>query len=676
MKIIWNRDRFELEGKDIYDVREQVKICGFTWDGENRCWYGKADCRPDRLRNISDICISITPDALERHTELEGRRVASVEASRATSGASIAPVPAGLCYLPYQNAGINFASGHKDTLFGDEMGLGKTIQAIGTINSDAAARSVLVVCPASLKLNWKKEILKWDTKHLTVEVVKPTTKKLPSADIVILNYELLKKFRGGLRERQWDVLVVDEAHYIKNPKAGRSIEVFGRKERKEKQADGSTKVIPGVEPILAGRRLFLTGTPIVNRPKELWPLIQALAPTFEKNFFLYAKKYCGAFHNGFGWDFSGASNLEDLQERLRGLFMVRRLKADVLKELPPKRRQVMVLEGDAGIMELLEKEKKTYEQYAESIKDGDFETPAFVEMSALRKAVALAKLPSIAVHAKEALEEVDKLCIFVHHHEVVDALREAFGSVAVCIDGRTPNEERQAAVDRFQSDPKCTVFIGTIRAAGVGITLTASSTVIFGELDWVPGNVSQAEDRCHRIGQSESVLVRHLVLEGSLDERMAQIIIDKQEVIDKALDTAPATITASEFKIAETLPPIPKQWSEQDIADLKELVAPTQYKFMAEAIEVKYNFTPEQEQAVLRGLRQVAANCDGAHDLDGAGFNKRDTMFGKSLASKSRLTQKMYDCGFKMVRLYHRQVSQDVLECLGLLVTARKEPKK
>ena len=141
MKIIWNRDRFELEGKDIYDVREQVKICGFTWDGENRCWYGKADCRPDKLRNINPgtVCISITPDALERHTEFEGRRVASVEASRATSGASIAPVPAGLCHLPNQNAGINFASGHKDTLFGDEMGLGKTIQAIGTINSDAAA---------------------------------------------------------------------------------------------------------------------------------------------------------------------------------------------------------------------------------------------------------------------------------------------------------------------------------------------------------------------------------------------------------------------------------------------------------------------------------------------------------------------------------------------------------
>ena len=466
------------------------------------------------------------------------------------------------------------------------------------------------------------------------------------------------------------------------PKAGRSIEVFGRKERKEKQADGSTKIIPGVEAILAGRRLFLTGTPIVNRPKELWPLVRALAPTFKKNFFLYAKKYCGAFHNGFGWDFSGEIPIfKHLQERLRGLFMVRRLKADVLKELPPKRRQVMVLEGDAGIMELLEKEKKTYEQYAESIKDGDFETPAFVEMSAVRKAVALAKIPFIVEHAKEALEEVDKLCIFVHHHEVVDALREAFGSVAVCIDGRTPNEERQAAVDRFQSDPKCTVFIGTIRAAGVGITLTASSTVIFGELDWVPGNVSQAEDRCHRIGQTDTVFVRHLVLEGSLDERMAQIIIDKQEVIDKALDNTPAPIAGPEFCTVE----------EPGIANIEDVLAgkvdPRKVRGVIERkwvsaeeikeqypdarpapIEVKYNFTPEQEQAVLRGLRQVAANCDGAHDLDGAGFNKRDTMFGKSLASKSRLTQKMYDCGFKMVRLYHRQVSQDVLDCLGVEV--------
>jgi hypothetical protein len=541
-----------------------------------------------------------------------------------------------------------------------------------------------------LKLNWRKEFTKWDVKGLNIEVVKPTTKAFPASDVVIMNYELLKKWRSQIRARKWDVMIVDEVHYVKNPKTQRAVEIFGRKEKKEKQPDNTYKVLhEAVAPIESGRRLFLTGTPIVNRPKELWPLIEALCPTFEKNFFIYAKKYCGAFHNGFGWDFSGASNLEDLQERLRAAFMVRRLKKDVLKELPPKRRQVLVLEGDEGIMELLEKEKKTYEQYAESLKDSDFETPAFVEMSKVRKDVAIAKIPFIVEHVKTALEEVDKLCIFVHHYEVVDALREVFGNAAVTIDGRTKNEDRQAAVDRFQSDPSCTVFIGTIRAAGVGITLTASSTVIFGELDWVPGNVSQAEDRCHRIGQTDTVFVRHLVLEGSLDERMAQIIIDKQEVIDKALDNQPAPIAGAPFvEYVEPIqtPPsthvpgtIERKWTTAEELGIKyygeKMTLPAEtvktiFEPEQPKIEVKYNFTPEQEQAVLRGLRQIAANCDGAFQLDGAGFNKRDTMFGKSLASKSRLTQKMYDCGFKMVRLYHRQVPQDVLDTLGI------QPKK
>src|SRR5208282_2657207 len=119
--------------------------------------------------------------------------------------------------------------------------------------------------------------------------------------------------------------------------------------------NGVVHIVPAVATIAADRRLFLTGTPIVNRPKELWPIIFSLCPTFEKDFFAYAKKYCGAVHNGFGWDFNGASNLEDLQERLRALFMVRRLKKDVLKELPPKRRQVLVLEAGPGLRELIEK---------------------------------------------------------------------------------------------------------------------------------------------------------------------------------------------------------------------------------------------------------------------------------------------------------------------------------
>lgn len=748
MRIVWNRDRFEFQDapgkRDTYDNKEEIKAIGGRWDKDNKVWWASADCNLGRLRPLLP---TISPQAMEHFEKEEGQRRASIESSRATSAEGIFPKPEGLEYLPYQRAGIAYASAHRDTLIADEMGLGKTIQAIGTINADPLARNILIVCPASLKLNWQREFAKWDTKNLSYGVVTPKTKTFPGLDVVIINYELMSKWQEDLRRREWSVLIIDEAHYIKNPKALRSQEIFGRKKVVKETRDDATgeisvKVKEAVDPIKAKRRLFLTGTPIVNKPIELWPMVHALDPEgLGKSKMKYAFRYCGAHHNGFGWDFNGSSNLEELQEILRSKFMVRRLKKDVLKELPPKRRQVLVLECGAAVKELLEKEKKTYDDYAQFVKDGDFESPAFSEMSKVRKAVAVAKIPFIVDHVKSALEELDKVCVFVHHYEVVDALAAAFGNSAVVIDGRTSDEDRQAAVDRFQADENCKVFIGTIRAAGVGITLTASSTVIFGELDWVPGNVSQAEDRCHRIGQLDTVFVRHLVLQDSLDERMAQIIIGKQEVIDKALDTAPATIDAPKFRVVDIIPPPPPEHVpgtiERKFVSRKELdqmypsgivpvevvksgaVDPRDVRGVSETFVVNVGelakvypgpqherlthtncedqfcnvcelfvckwcgkaeielsqpcvphrvFTKHQEQAVLQGLRKLSSLCDGAEELDGHGFNKRDTRFGKLLAEKTSLSPKTFLIGQKMLKLYHRQLSPELLQSAGVEV--------
>lgn len=690
MRIVWNRDRFEFEGKDTYDHREELKAVGSAWDKEHKTWWAPVSASIGRLRPLLP---TISPEAMERFSGEERRRRESIDASRSTDAVGNFPKPDGLEYLPYQRAGIAYATAHKDTLIADEMGLGKTIQAIGTINADKLARRVLIICPATLKLNWKKEFAKWDTKNLSYALITPKTKTFPGLDVVIINYELMTKWQEDLRRFEWDVMVIDEAHYVKNPTTKRAQEIFGRKKArtKEKRDDATGEVttttrLP-LEPIPAKRRLFLTGTPIVNKPIELWPLIQALDPDgLGSNFMRYAKRYCGAYQHRFGWDFNGSSNLDELQEVLRSKFMVRRLKKDVLKELPAKIRQVLVLECGASIKELLEKEKQTYDDYSQSLKDGEFETPEFGEMSAVRKSVAVAKIPFILDHVKTVLEEQDKVCVFVHHHEVVDALVDAFGKSCVSIDGRTTNEDRQAAVDRFQSDPSCTVFVGTIRAAGVGITLTASSTVIFGELDWVPGNVSQAEDRCHRIGQTGTVFVRHLVLEGSLDERMAQIIVEKQEVIDKALDVAPKPSEFPEIRVVDIIPPSPPEHIPGTIErkfitreELKKMypssTVPTPWSDACAVIypggvrtEVKFQrtFTDEQEQAVLAGLRQLSAMCDGAEELDGCGFNKRDTRFGKILAGKTYLTEKTFKIGQKMVRLYHRQLSLELLQSAGV----------
>jgi hypothetical protein len=187
-------------------------------------------------------------------------------------------------------------------------------------------------------------------------------------------------------------------------------------------------------------------------------------------------------------------------------------------------------------------------------------------------------------------------------------------------------------VDRFQTDPAVKVFLGGITAAGVGITLTAASTVVFAELDWVPGNVTQAEDRAHRIGQVESVLVQHLVLDKSLDARMAQRIVEKQEVMDKALDLS----------------------FERDLPALGT-ARPSKYP----------PATDEQKAAALHGLRILAGVCDGAVERDNVGYNGLDSRIGKSLAARSSLTDGQFWLARRILPKYHGQIGEEVLKAMG-----------
>jgi hypothetical protein len=324
---------------------------------------------------------------------------------------------------------------------------------------------------------------------------------------------------------------------------------------------------PKFAPIKAKRRVFLTGTPIVNRPIELWPIVRALDPQgLGKSWFAYTNRYCGAVQTRYGVDVSGASNLDELQTKLRATCMVRRLKSEVLTDLPPKVRQVIEIPA-AGMESLVATERAQYAQhrgeierlqaeaealreqggvdYAEAVEKLQEATgAAFTEMSKIRHELALAKLPHVIEHVEAALENVDKVVVMCWHHDVVQALTQHFGRAAVEVSGKVAIADRQAAVERFQTDKTCRVFVGTIKAAGVGLTLTASSTVIFAELWWVPGDISQAEDRCHRIGQTDSVLVQHLVVDGSLDATQAKTIVEKQDVIDRALDRGQVPVAA------------------------------------------------------------------------------------------------------------------------------------
>ena len=609
-----------------YDERAVPKGAGFRWSPSDRHWWTADLDKALAVAGAADLSPAVE--------EALGAAVQAQRDSLAASSAQAAdievPAPEGLAYLPFQRAGIAYALGRPSTLIADEMGLGKTVEAIGLINASASIRSVLVVCPASLKINWLRELERWLTRSMTVEIA---SGEAPEADILITNYEQLHK----LPPVSVDLLIVDEAHFLKNPLA-----------RRTKLVSAWAKA--------AKRRVLMTGSPILNRPIELHPLLEMLAPG-EWPFFPYAKTYCNAHEGSWGWDFSGASNLGDLQRKLRSTLMVRRLKADVLAELPAKRRQIVPLSGrqyaailkaeaeaqtridtDIDDLELARdlaeavEDKAAYNKAVKRLKAR--QAIAFSEMSLVRHASALAKAPAVADHVEGLLESVPKVVVMAHHHDVVDLLVARLGAYGVVsLTGRDAQAKRQDAVDRFQTDASVRVFIGSIQAAGVGLTLTAASLVVFAELDWVPGNMSQAEDRVHRIGQTDSVLIQHIVIDGSIDATMAHTLVAKQAVIDAALDddipeAVPAVTTTRK-------PPVPP-------------------------------LDTEEARAVHDALRILAGlDSDFARERNGVGFNGLDTRFGHSLAEMPSLTARQASAGKRMVKKYHRQLPGSIAEALG-----------
>ena len=412
---------------------------------------------------------------------------------------------------------------------------GKTIQAIGLINLKNLI-SILIVCPKSVKINWQRELEKWLVTKRKIVIIDYGKPDLFFYDIVIINYDQLVKWQHRLQEKKWDLIIADESAKLKNSRA--------------KWSKAMAKIINRGE-----RKLFLTGTPILNRPIELLNQLVLLGSEIGGNWFKFVTRYCRAYKDRFGWQVKGASNLEELQTRLRTEVMIRRLKVDVLPDLPPKVRQIIELTGQYDVQVNNEQEaRKSYltnkrevkkdmrrwkganeVKYKDAVKRlQGIEQVAITEMSTLRHETAKAKLPEALIHIAEAMENEDKILVFAHHRDIIEAINKKYKKESVVIYGGTSQNNRQKAIDAFQTDEKTRLFIGSITAAGMGITLTKANTVIFAELDWTPANITQAEDRSHRIGQKKMVLVQHIVVPGSIDAKMAKMLIRKQEVIDRA----------------------------------------------------------------------------------------------------------------------------------------------
>jgi SWI/SNF-related matrix-associated actin-dependent regulator of chromatin subfamily A-like protein 1 len=432
------------------------------------------------------------------------------------------PAPEGLSYFPFQRAGIDFLAGSKRALLADEMGLGKSVEVAGLLNYEPGIENVLIVCPASVKINWARELNRWLVSPRSIAVWYGSKNRDLNAEIVIVNYDLLGRFEAEIRGRYWDLIVFDEAHYLKSRTAQRS--------------KAAKRLIPH-----ALRRVCLTGTPMLGKPAELWSLLNLLDPAEWPNFYAFAHRYCDARRAPWGWDFGGATNIPELRQRLHqsGLWL-RRRKRDVLAQLPAVRRQIIPLEVEAMeelqavTSELAGELGVTLEELSYVL---DPEKIPFDLMSKIRRVTGSLKVDAALQFIEEEAEGYDqvKIVIFGHHHDVLGKIAASLKS-SVLVTGQTSAHVRQEAVDRFQNDSKVHFFVGSTMAMGVGINLTAASHAILVESDWSPGVLHQAESRLHRIGQGNSVLVQYLVIAGSIDEKILAAVHAKMRLIEATIE--------------------------------------------------------------------------------------------------------------------------------------------
>lgn len=399
----------------------------------------------------------------------------------------------GFKLFKHQEEAIKFLMSKKGCILALPMGSGKTMTSIlGSLICDA--KKILVICPSSLKINWMREI-----QNFTDDVTIVSSNQWSEAKFTIINYDILKNFHT-IKEKdkeyqEWelrreivnfnpDLIIMDEAHFLKNPKSIRA-----------KILNDITQIYP------INRMWLLTGTPVANRPMDYFNLLSLIKSPVASNWVQYARTYCDGkrFRKGnkFVWVTDGSSNLEELAARTKNC-LLRKKKEDIL-DLPEKIISPVYLE-----LKNKEGYEKVWDDYIEKRKvagkKGNI-SKDLVETTLLRSFIAMETVPYSIEKTEEALEYGKKVIIFCNFNDEMDAFLKHFGDKAVCVRGGMSDMKKQSSVDRFQTDDKCMVFVGQIKAAGVGLTLTKAEIVIMNSLDWVPGNHEQAEDRCVFKGQ-------------------------------------------------------------------------------------------------------------------------------------------------------------------------------
>jgi len=466
-----------------------------------------------------------------------------------------APSPPGMVPKQFQLAGVEYSLNKRNSLLGDQPGLGKTIQAI-LISNAIESKWNLVICPASLRLNWEREIWKWSTLRdvSTYPILKAKDGVSFVSNYVILSYNLVSN-RGiydAIMGKLWDHLILDEAHYLKNP-----------------QGNVRTNLIcaPNGVQSKCGRITMASGTILPNQPIECynavrlmnWDAIDKMELDDFKNHYYTTGKggmvrgpytktdpETGEVYwtTGLHWEDNVRNvpcNLDELQYRLRKNIMVRRLKRDVLKELPAKAWHPFPLVANAAVKKALkhqgwERAKTLYE-----LDPDHFNENAKIEgpISTARRLLGEAKAPLVADYIHDLLDSgVEKIVVSAWHISVLDILYKRLNKFGLTyMDGSTSPKKKQEAVDEFNEFEDIRIILGQTQPLGEGWTLTVAQDLVVAEVDWVPGKNEQLLDRIDRMGQEGNYVLGHVpVIPDSMDERIISTAIEKDKNIHKALD--------------------------------------------------------------------------------------------------------------------------------------------
>ncbi len=416
--------------------------------------------------------------------------------------------------LDHQKEAIQKLVENKKFILADDMGLGKTTSTI-IAALETGAKKVLIICPASLKINWQREIENYSDR--TTSIIEG--KKWDDADFVIINYDIIKNFHDDKKKAEstivnskFDLVIVDEAHYVQNSQAQR------------------TKLINDIGSKVE-RVWLLTGTPITSRPINYFNLLNLIDSPVAQNWMAYVKRYCNGFQFQAGrrkiWNVSGASNLEELRDRTAPL-VLRRLKENVL-DLPEKIITPVYLRLKSKEYEELMGE---YYDWYDKSGESDSLTLQFTKLTKVRQVIAEEKTKATIELCENIIEQGKKVIVFTNFTKSLETILQHFGKSAVRLDGQMSQKERQLSVDRFQNEEDVTIFVGNIKAAGVGITLTAAEAVVMNDLSFLPSDHSQAEDRSYRYGQKNNVLVYYPIFDNTVEGIIYDILKKKKNIFE------------------------------------------------------------------------------------------------------------------------------------------------